>query len=322
METLFNMLIRFTVALCFICSAISFYFGLTSSSKGYLNSHMEVYTEIGNLDPVLDANNFIDHAYITGQPMLDSLKDNSELKKIDWLYSQRLSNYEKNISSLNSTLEGVIVLGVLGLLVLFYRPDGIPVPFISLTIPQNLIYLFVIFGSVYLWSHLGLLTNAAIDSRLVLHVMTERIENFSDAHINYLFSNSHVLVDSGFIDNWTSFFYDIFHRNTNKGDSSTYILGIFGLYGVYGTFFGLFYAVSFGTAIDFIKRKSQGRGLAYVIFGFALLVFVIANIAWGTKFAHTLTFAGWYWFVAGVCLILWAWKGESIANELSKKAKG
>ncbi len=315
------MLYRFLIGVCFCVSICFFYMGLTSDSQDYLKKHEQFYIAIDNLDPPLNKSNFSDEAYLNYQSDLDSLNSNAQLNNLRWLYGQRISNYEKNLSSLNSTLQSIIILGVLGLLTLFYRPEGIPVPFISLQIPQNMIYIFVIVGGVYLWSHLGLLMNAAIDSRLTLHVMTEYLENFSDYHTNYLYSNTHVLVDSGFLDNWCSFFYDIFHRNPVKSDTATYWLGIVGLYGVYGILFGVFYAVVFAVAIDFLKRKKTGKGLKYVLLVFTVLLLILDNVAWAYKFSHTMTFGGWYWCVAGLGLIIWKWKGQVLADQLSNSGQ-
>ena len=48
---------------------------------------------------------------------------------------------------------------------------------------------------------------------------------------------------------------------------------------------------------------------------------MFANVAWVNNHPYAYYFSAWYWLVAAVALVLWHWKGQSIAVKLRRKRR-
>jgi hypothetical protein len=253
--------------------------------------------------------------------LLKTEKKTEDIAK--WTFQIRLDNYYKNLDSLKGAILNIIILVVLGLLLIFYRPDGINVPFIALKIPAGILYIVIIFGALYAWSNFGLELNSAIDSRLALHnnlIALTGAEKYE--HLPYDLKPTHILVDNAMVDGWVGYYFNIF-----KADGLTevpeWILKtweILGLFGLYGTLSGVLIAISFITPIEFGERKREANGFAKILLGFTLMLILIPNVIWGV-FLHkyATNYLAYVWVIVGASVVFWKVKGIAIAERLSNK---
>jgi len=75
-----------------------------------------------------------------------NLKNKIEYTK--WTFELRLDDYHNNLDRLKVASFNMLIIIVLGILLIFFRPNDLEVPFISLKIPEGLLYIVIIFGSI------------------------------------------------------------------------------------------------------------------------------------------------------------------------------
>jgi hypothetical protein len=224
-------------------------------------------------------------------------------------------HYSDVSKDLNVSIQNLIAILTVGLLLLFFEniipKNGISVPLISVTIPVKLIYFIVIFGMLYLWVHIGLLTNDANDCRLSLVTLINNIETVGGDKVAYKYSLGNVLGDSGMIDNMCAYYYKIFEDKS----ITTNLLSAFGLFGIYGSLFGLSMGVCLATVFEFVKREKINTGSYLVLFFFAVLLYGLSTIVVCTKFPHMTAWLGWWWIVCGSFMLFWTVKQKNNGNQ-------
>jgi hypothetical protein len=237
------------------------------------------------------------------------------------VFDHRLEKYRKTSDQVSGTLVNMVILVALGILLLFYRPGEIDVPFMKLKVPEGITFLFVIFGCLYLWQNFGLLMNDAITTRISLGEL-EKMQTTNGIKLQSLYTASSDLGDNAILDNWCGYFFDIFSQKQTVSLRTFQMLSLFqmlGLFGIFGVLFGLVYAVCFASIIELSDIVSAGRSLLLLLLLFALALMVSANVIWVNKHPYAYYFSAWYWLVAAVALWLWHWKGESITSQLRRK---
>ena len=217
------------------------------------------------------------------------------------LHNNRTNEYFKNSDKLSSLIQLLAAMTIIGLLILFYNPKSLELPIISINIPDTLLYISVSIGLVYLWLQFGLRLNSGVDSRLALHRMTGLIEHDDGLRVAYNYSNINIYVDNSAIDTWCNYYYNIF----GDGDPNPFhkILGFFGLYGIYGVFIGFIHSTSLALISEFYGKKKHG--LIYILYFFALLMFIVSGSGFIIKFIHGAYFISWVWIVVVLTLFLW-----------------
>lgn len=244
--------------------------------------------------------------------LAETVQDHQYKSDIDleWMFKERHSNYESNIKSLHNTLLNVVIINVLGILLIFYKPKGINVSFLSIQIPETLLYLVVILGSLYLWSNLGLLLNSAIDSRLTLDYQLQALtSNFHD--LNYQNELSHILVDNSIVDNWCGHFFGVFR----EGGDSLFVLNRIGLFGIFGLLTALLFAVINITAIELGYRKQILQGLSAFLVTFSMLLIVTSCVVWVSDHTYSAYYIAYVWLMTAVFTFLWKrFRNETVSN--------
>jgi len=238
----------------------------------------------------------------------DSAADKLKQKKdiIGRAYDNIYKHYIDASSSLERSLQNLLILFILGVILLYYKTfadKGIKIPGMDITIPEGLIYMVVSYGIVYTWMRVGLYSNEAIDSRLSLCTILNSSEIVSGFKTTYQFSSAPYLADSGFIDNFCSEFFQIFNGNPTGGNAKA--LTFFGLYGIYGCLFGFAMGTSLTSVYEFIRRNKLKSVFFYFLEIFTFLMFALSSLATLKKFPFTQCFVGWYWLWAGIFLVKW-----------------
>jgi hypothetical protein len=232
------------------------------------------------------------------------------------VFDHRLEKYRKTSDQVSGTLVNMVILVGLGILLLFYQPGEIDVPFMKLKVPEGITFLFVIFGCLYLWQNFGLLMNDAITARESLGEL-EKMNTTNGIKLQSLYTASRDLGDNAILDNWCGFFFNIFDQERTVPFLRTFE-GL-GLFGIFGVLFGLVYAVCFAAIVELSDIASAGHSLLLLLLLFALALMVFANVVWVSKHFYAYYFSAWYWLVAAVALGLWHWKGESIRKQLRRQ---
>lgn len=246
-------------------------------------------------------------------------KDSTLFRKInkadlEWMSQKRLTNYEKNIKSLHNTLLNVVVITMMGVLLIFYKPKGINVSFLSIHIPETLLYIVVILGSLYLWANLGLLLNSAIDSRLALSIQFE-VLNSNFIGLNYNSELSHILADYSIVDNWCGHFFSIFEN----GGTSLGVLSNIGLFGIFGLLISLCFAVMFITAIELGYRKEKLEGLSVFLILLSISLVITSCVAWIYKHNYSAYYVSYVWLLTAIFIFIWKRFRTTTINNLSTK---
>lgn len=284
------------------CNSFLFFYEQCTKTSGSKNDTiceflLDLYMSFDNTTKTKDENVIM---LSLNSVKKDSIMNNMRISDLKWLTQKRLSNYESNIKSLHNTLLNIVIITLLGVLLIFYRPKGINVSFLSIHIPETLLYLVVIFGSLYLWSNLGLLLNAAIDSRLALDSQFEIITlNFED--LNYQNQMSHILVDNSIVDNWSGHFFEVFESDSE----SLKVLSSIGLFGIFGLFTALFFAVINVTAIELGYRKGKLEGLSFFLVLLSMSLIITSCIAWVFKHNYSAYYISFIWLLAAIFTFLW-----------------
>lgn len=286
----------FCILVCVLASFVAFFFFERENKK---NMEFQAQYEIKTINVQNDASS----------------------ESIEWLFAERLKDYKSTISALGGSLINIVGIIVLGLLVLFYRPDGIQVSFLSIQIPQSLLYLIIVAGSVYMWQNLGLQLNSAIDARMSLVNLSENIIPASlNGNLPPTQKIDHILVDNAIVDNWVGHFFDLFYVETERL-SSVKAYSAIGLFFIYGNLFALLYTVCFATVVEFGIRVSDSKLLSDILLIFTLVIMLVANYVWITKHEYASEFTAYYWLMAGVLLFLWKTKGIELADKISPQKK-
>jgi hypothetical protein len=244
-------------------------------------------------------------------------KSSIALDQIKKLYPDRMGDYKEDQDKISGLLQYMMVFLVIGLLMLFYRPEGIRIPMVNLVIPKTLVHIFVVGGTIFMWANFSLLLMSTVDSRMVLETMTDRLELASGETINHYYSNSRVLLDQGFIDPWCTYYHNIFKDGIHI-ESHKLNAGFF-LFGIYASFLGSVIGSSLTLANRLVKE--EGTIFSYILTG--ILFFSLASISIGMVqwFGYAGFFYAWVWGIAAFFLLTWGIFGKKIADRLERDRK-
>ena len=234
-----------------------------------------------------------------------------------WIIENRFENYQQNIENLHAVLADIVLVVVLGMLLILFKPNGIKLSFISLNVPEGLLYLVVVFGGIYVWQRFGLELNAAIDSRLSLKFsIQDFFEHDFFRQLGDQHEPRHLLIDNAIIDNWMGVYF-----SENNIDEAQFAWMKLGLFGLYGTLSGLLYAVIFVSTIELGYRKKTLSKFSALLIIFSIGFFALANYAWLKEHPYSNKFLGYYWLASAACIFLWKWIGIKYSDVLSAKFK-
>ena len=238
----------------------------------------------------------------------------------DWKFSSRLEDYKENIESLKSAVLNLIIMSVLGILLLFYSPEGIEVSFIKLTIPESLLFLFVIFGTMYSWAQFGLEFNSAIDSRWVLKIQLEHLYPISVDTEMTQDHPIHLLVDNGLLDNWFSVWHNEFDASISKQAGFSYnIFEWIGLLFIYGVLFGLVFAVGLVAPIEFGKRIKEFSTLSKLFLLLILGMLISSTYNWAFDLhKFSCYYVVWVWCVCVFFILFWIIKSDDMIKKIKE----
>ncbi len=266
--------------------------------------------------------------------VLDFSDEHSQEEEFfEWIVDQRIDKYNAELENLENSLLNLVALTVLGLLLVLYHPEKIEIPFLSISIPQTLIYFTVIFGILYIWQNLGLELNASIDSRLFLYEAMQEMGSveFYDC-LKYTGNPGHILADNGIVDNWCSFYFGIFNGGEEirtlpkwlewmkNRDSFISAFEGLGLFGLFGTLFGLAYGICFTAILELGKHAGKMKRASKILLIFTMLLLFFANFAWVSKHYYAALFTAYYWLCAGLFLIWWQIWGAKLSLSLSQSS--
>lgn len=239
----------------------------------------------------------------------DQLKRQVELLKE--LFEYRLIDYKEDQLKLSGMLQFIMVLLIICILMLFYQPRSLNIPIIGIEIPDMLVYLFVMAGTIYLWVNFTLIMMSTIDSRMTLEFMTDFIEENSEFTTTHYYSNARLLLDQGFTDPWCTYYHNIFENGIHQEDHKKNAW--FFLYGIYAPFFGIFYGAVLALGINyFTKKMSFIRFLPFCFVFFSLASTSLGLLKW---FEYSAFFFAAMWSVATVFMILWMFLGQKMADK-------
>lgn len=233
------------------------------------------------------------------QALVDSL-DKSSLAK--WLYDSRVSAYKADSDDLVRTLDFMTLTMLLGIFILFYRPNEIEIPIVRIKLPDKLFYLVIPIVILYLFFQLALVMNATIDARIMLEIVTDHIETVGNQRVSYYYSNARTLVDQGLIDSWCTWYYDIFHGGRNghlhQGNAS------FMLFGFFGSLWGLCQAICLNLISSYYKsyKRLYLSGPLVLLSIFLFFGWAQNTIAW---YPHCADLLCWIWGIATIGVGLW-----------------
>lgn len=239
------------------------------------------------------------------------LKSNKEVLLND-LFERRMNDYLENNEALQGLIKFFVILLVIGLLLLFFRPKKLVVPIISIEIPDVFLYLFISIGLIYMWLQFGLTLNSGINSRLALSKIIDIQEYFPPYKVSYFYSIRNILADDGLLDSWFGYYYNSFAEGRINWIHKQ--LTMFALFFIFGTFWGLIHAVCFILIADYKRMKSNN--LINVLYAFAVLMFLASDSAFISQFGFASALMAWNWCVVLISVLLWKTKGIQIANRL------
>lgn len=247
--------------------------------------------------------------------------EDTYLGSSEWIFDKRLANYQENLESLKGSITNILILLTLGVLLIFYRPEGITIPVISLKIPEMPLYFVIVFGAFYAWSNFGLELNSAIISRMTLHNNLEVLVDTPTDESKKADGKSptQILFDQGVVDNWVvHYFPEEVKVEGNEGVLRVW--STFGLYGLYGLMAGALFALSIITSVEFGRRMPKLKGPGTVLLIFSFLLTLIPTVLWGLYLhRYSSIYIGYMWLVTALGIYLWHTKGFHLAQELSKK---
>ncbi|MCW3071204.1 MAG: hypothetical protein JWO44_1094 [Bacteroidetes bacterium] len=246
-----------------------------------------------------------------------SSTDTSQIRElIKGIYSNRETAYRSSADGLITVLYMLMVLVVIGLFILFYKPKELEVPLINITIPDKLFYVVIPIVIVYLFFQLGLKMSAAIDSRLVLESMTDSIETIGSQRVSYYHSNARTFVDQGLVDAWCTWYYNIFQGGRNPGLHQWNAFGL--LFCFFGTFVGLTQAACLNL-ISAYHAAYKNRILSITLVIVAYISFVMWSFSLAAWYQHSAFLIAWIWGATVVSVFLWNRYGEMYADKLKIK---
>lgn len=233
------------------------------------------------------------------------------------LFPSRLADYKEDLGKMANLQQYMMIFLVIGLLMLFYRPKVIKIPMVGLDIPDTLVFVFVIGGSLYTWANFSLLNMSTLDSRMVLESMTDKIEFSEGQQINHYYSNARVLLDQGLNDAWCTYYYDIFAGGDNPEKHKTN--AAFFLFGIYTTFLGTLLGTALTLCITLVQRR--GTFLSYALF--SAILFSLASISYQMLqwFKYSGLFYVCIWATATVFMLVWGLFGKKIADKIEANQK-
>lgn len=273
----------------------------------WISSDSTSFHQQNGFPPLLE-----DQAYLGGA-MNDSTYASNLLQSS---FNGRKANYEKSAGNLRIISEILLVLSVIALLILFFRPKELSMPIIHVKIPDVLLYLFVPAGICYFWYQFSLTFNAAHDSRLVLELMTDHQETFGNQRLHYYYSNARNLVDQGIIDTWCTYYYDIFEGGVNGASHQGYGRGV--LFSIYGVFWGLMHAVTFILLFYFYELKKKVK-LIWLLWWTVTSTLIIATYGFIEWYPHSALLFSSVWAIALTSIFFWSYFGLRKADELEAK---
>jgi len=234
------------------------------------------------------------------------------------LYQNREASYQSLKTSLVSNMGLMLVLLVLGLYILFYKPKEIHVPIVNLILPDKLFYVVIPFAILYMMFQFQLTLNAAIDTRLILETMADDLEQIGNGQVSYYYSNARNLVDQGLIDTWCTWYYNIFDGGTHANTHQS--IAFLVLFGFYGVFFGLIFATCLNLIMSYSKAN-YNKTLAFLLIFTALINVVIWSLSLVAWFNHAALFMAWIWLVALIAVFIWNRNGEQYVTLLINNRK-
>jgi hypothetical protein len=179
----------------------------------------------------------------------------------------------------------------------------------------------VVGGSLYNWANFGLEFNAAIDSRLVLEEVFNKLSDFDLAYYQKPF---HILTDRELIDNWMQFYFNSFDSNgfdTDNIEPSLQILSILGLFCVYGTLCGALHAICFIAILEFGKSHLEYKKMIIITFWFAFALLYGADYVWAKKQPYSVDFVVCCWIVCLFLVFYWRLCGLKVVSKIALKAE-
>ncbi len=252
---------------------------------------------------------------------LDTDSPDSRYQFVKWVFEKRLDNYYNNIITMNRSLLNIVIFTMIGILLIFYRPNGINIPFISFKIPEGLIYFIVVFGGLYSWSNFGLEFNSAIGSRVYLHeTLTILTPDKLFTNKNYNQLPQHILTDNALLDGWCGLFYAYFDEPnlefSEKLVKNTFT--ILALLGLYGSLFGLLFGLCLIVPLEFGVQNQDSWVFSGLLILFTLILLLVTNIFW--VFLHPYSALGfsYVWLITCAFIFFWEKKGRAISKKLSK----
>lgn len=235
--------------------------------------------------------------------------DTLNLEDLQALFAERKSDYDTALSRLTVNHQFTAVFLVLGLMILIYRPKNIRVPLVGTDIPESLVYVFTLFGTIYLWSNLGLLLISTIDSRLVLENLSDLIDQEMGG-VSYYYSGSRTLLDQGFVDTWTTYYFDIFKDSPSYDCKEHRKTAGFMLFTVYAPMYGTALAASLGISFRAVREKFSV--LVWLALAFNLLMLIGGTVQILHRINYANDFFAWVWLSCGGALTLWFFFGEKL----------
>lgn len=255
----------------------------------------------------------------TTPSITDTTRRQKEIELKAQLYQKREGAYQSQKTSLVTNLSLMLVLLVLGMYVLFYKPTQLHIPIVNLDLPDKLFYVVIPMAIAYSMFQFQLTLNAAIDSRMILELMTDDLEHIGTYQVTYFHSNARNLVDQGLIDTWCTYYYKIFDEGMHKGSHQS--ISFLVLFGFYGVFFGLIFATCLNIIVTYAKANYNKILSAFLLFNAVLtiLTWSFGIIAW---YNHTALFMTWIWLVALIAVYIWNRNGERyVAKLMDKRAE-
>lgn len=238
-----------------------------------------------------------------------------EIEQIKELYSSRMADYKEDQGKLATTFQFMMALMVISLLMLFYRPKKLKIPIVGMEIPDTLVQIFVIMGTVFTFGTFSLLMMSTIDSRMTLEIMTDQIECAADHQVSHYYSNARVLLDQGFTDPWCTYYHDIFkhgiHSDTHKNTAG------FFLFLFYAPFIGSVIGSSLTLSLHFLNHtKNVLSTLLIIIIFFMLSATSFGMVKW---FDYSSYFFGMIWATSTIFIAFWWIYGKKKADDFEKK---
>jgi hypothetical protein len=249
-------------------------------------------------------------------PVLDSVQQLKAIGLKEQLYEKREGAYASQKTSLVANLSLMLVLLVLGMYVLFYKPVQLHIPIVNLDLPDKLFYVVIPMAIAYVMFQFQLTLNAAIDSRMILESMTDDLELIDGYQVDYYYSNARNLVDQGLIDTWCTYYYNVFEGGTNQGSHSK--IAFLVLFGFYGVFFGLTFATCLNLIVTYAKINYNKTLSFFLLFTavVTILTWSFGLIAW---YHHSALLMSWIWLVALIAVYIWNRNGDRYVARLMDK---